>query len=140
MSASANSVGDGFAPSPCRLAWQRDWYLSDNPARHWDHADEKHPLFETRAWNNKGGSRRKDGYLMVWIKGKKVLAHRLVMEEKIGRPLARWEIVHHVDGDRTNNNPTNLIIMSQADHMRIHLHAGHRNTPQLPTGEQALPG
>ena len=34
--------------------------------------------------------------------------HRLVMEAKIGRPLLESEIVHHRDGDRHNNKPTNL--------------------------------
>lgn len=44
-------------------------------------------------------ARDKDGY---------VFEHRLVMEDKIGRFLHRDETVHHKDGDRLNNDSSNL--------------------------------
>ena len=31
--------------------------------------------------------------------------HRLVAEEKLGRPLRKGEVVHHIDGDYKNNDP-----------------------------------
>lgn len=37
-----------------------------------------------------------------------VLEHRLVMARAIGRPLAKHETVHHVDGDPSNNHISNL--------------------------------
>jgi hypothetical protein len=37
-----------------------------------------------------------------------VREHRLVMEEHLGRPLKPSEQVHHRDGDRTNNDISNL--------------------------------
>lgn len=46
--------------------------------------------------------------------------HRVVAEQMLGRPLKRGEIVHHIDGDRHNNAPTNLQVMTQADHLRLH--------------------
>lgn len=46
--------------------------------------------------------------------------HRVVAEEMLGRPLVRGEIVHHVDGDKHNNKPSNLKVMTQADHLRLH--------------------
>jgi hypothetical protein len=46
--------------------------------------------------------------------------HRAVAEQKLGRPLKRGEIVHHIDGDYLNNDPDNLAVMTQADHIRIH--------------------
>lgn len=47
-------------------------------------------------------------------------AHRVVAEEMLGRPLQRNEIVHHIDGNKHNNDPSNLQVMSQADHLRLH--------------------
>jgi hypothetical protein len=46
--------------------------------------------------------------------------HRLIAEKTIGRPLKKGEIVHHIDGDKRNNTPENLMIMTQAEHARIH--------------------
>jgi len=37
-----------------------------------------------------------------------VSEHRLVMEEKLGRFLTKIEVVHHIDYNRSNNNPDNL--------------------------------
>lgn len=37
-----------------------------------------------------------------------VLQHRLVMARSLGRPLARYETVHHIDGNPRNNDLANL--------------------------------
>lgn len=37
-----------------------------------------------------------------------VYEHRLVMAEHLGRPLRADETVHHIDGDRQNNDLSNL--------------------------------
>lgn len=46
--------------------------------------------------------------------------HRVVAEEKLGRPLEEGEIVHHIDGNKFNNDPDNLQVMTQSEHARIH--------------------
>lgn len=47
--------------------------------------------------------------------------HRLIAERIIGRPLAPGEVVHHRDGDPTNNAPENLeVLSSQGEHVRRH--------------------
>ena len=46
--------------------------------------------------------------------------HRIRMEQKLGRTLRRHEHVHHIDGDTLNNAVENLIVVSAADHIRIH--------------------
>jgi hypothetical protein len=44
----------------------------------------------------------------------------VVAEENLGRALLPGEIVHHLDEDKHNNDPANLIVMRQGDHMREH--------------------
>lgn len=51
--------------------------------------------------------------------------HRLVAEEKLGRRLAPKELVHHIDGNKQNNHPSNLEVEpSHAHHRKEHRRAG----------------
>jgi len=48
-------------------------------------------------------------------------AHRVVAEQKLGRPLAPGEIVHHDDENKANYDPQNLVVLpSQAEHASLH--------------------
>jgi hypothetical protein len=67
-----------------------------------------------QVWCGRGeGSRgRKDGYR---------LQHHLVIEDSLGRPLEKGEIVHHIDGNKLNNSIDNLYLCkSVAEHRQIH--------------------
>ena len=55
-----------------------------------------------------------------------VFEHVKVMEDYIGRGLRRGEVVHHIDGDISNNHLSNLALMSNAAHTRLHNLAGRR--------------
>jgi hypothetical protein len=51
-------------------------------------------------------------------KGKSV--HVQKMEERLGRRLLPDEVVHHIDGNRSNNDWNNLALMTRAGHSRHH--------------------
>ncbi|OLV16720.1 hypothetical protein BOO71_0011029 [Deinococcus marmoris] len=55
--------------------------------------------------------------------GKVRSLHRVLAEQMLARPLAPGEmIVHHRNGDSTNNDPSNLLVMpSQRYHAHIEL-------------------
>ena len=46
--------------------------------------------------------------------------HRDVVEEQLGRKLRSDEVVHHVNGDRGNNDPENLLVVNGSEHARLH--------------------
>ena len=75
---------------------------------------ENHPNF-------KGFTIRKDGYVRIAMGGdKRKLYHRHIVEDNIGRQLNPVEIIHHIDGNPSNNNIDNLAIMNQGEHARLH--------------------
>jgi len=56
-----------------------------------------------------------------------VHTHRIVAAEKIGRPLKKGEVVHHIDGNILNNHPDNLeVLPSQAEHARLHAYQNNK--------------
>lgn len=81
----------------------------------------------------KGGRMISNGYVFVYqpdhpsTKGKRpyVQEHRLVMERSIGRYLEPYEVVHHLDGDRQNNDISNLELKTRGQHISEHFKASH---------------
>ena len=70
----------------------------------------------------------RERYERVWDPAlrKHVRMHRLVAEEVLGRPLRAGEVVHHRDGDRTNNDPGNLQVLPSQRHHMVLEHVARR--------------
>lgn len=95
--------------------------------------DRRKNLPENLNWdkngNWKGGViKRKDGYILIRIASipqkatgaRYKLQHRVVMERKLGRPLLRSEVVHHINHNKSDNRIKNLKVISQSKHATEH--------------------
>ena len=56
---------------------------------------------------------------LLFRDGKKVRAHRWLMEQVLRRKLLPNEHVHHKDGNPLNNDFANLEVLESATHMRL---------------------
>lgn len=84
---------------------------------------ERMKLAAKARWAEKtvGVSRKPNGYLEITVgKSKGKMQHREVMEQAIGRPLTKDEVVHHIDHNRNNNDISNLQLMSRSEHTSFH--------------------
>lgn len=70
-------------------------------------------------WKN--GYIDKAGYKQIRADGRQIREHRYVMEKYLGRKLKSDEHIHHIDENKLNNSISNLTIMSNSAHKKLHL-------------------
>lgn len=67
------------------------------------------------------GTLMNGGYICIKKEGRSILLHRMLMEKHLGRKLDRYEIVHHVDGNTSNNQIENLEVIEYGYHTKMHI-------------------
>lgn len=60
------------------------------------------------------------GRILIRTNQKYVYRYRLIMEKHLGRTLRREEVVHHINGDVTDDRIENLQLLTQSEHAHIH--------------------
>lgn len=76
---------------------------------------ELHPRYKT------GRTLTKEGYVKLSMGGgKQRYEHRVVAEAMLGRPLSPREQVHHLNGDKGDNRPANLLVLGIREHALLH--------------------
>jgi len=106
--------------------------------RGWGSVPDRYTMENNPGW--KGGRHTRHGYSHIllppdspWLsmapsggsgRRRYVLEHRLVMAQMINRPLDHDETVHHIDGDRGNNAPSNLQLRRGQHGKGVHLSCG----------------
>ena len=68
------------------------------------------------------------------VNGKRVPEHRAVVEELLGINLRDDQVVHHINGDKTDNRPENLQILDWREHSRLHA----STMPQTPEKQRKV--
>lgn len=112
------------------MSWNKGLDLSDERVRKYVRCGQEHSQWKG-GFSTSGG-----GYLAISKHNVEeefrcmastdgyILYHRYVMAKHLGRALKRDEIVHHIDGDKYNNDISNLELTDRASHVGEH-HSDH---------------
>jgi hypothetical protein len=68
----------------------------------------------------RGNGWNENAYRYVSVDGTKIGQHRHLMQQHLQRKLTRDEVVHHINEDKLDNRIENLVVVSRAEHRRLH--------------------
>ncbi|MDD4348348.1 MAG: HNH endonuclease [Opitutales bacterium] len=89
---------------------------------------EKHFAYVIRGYNE-------NGYKTFYhpVKATWVLEHRWIIEQVIGGKIFPGYVVHHIDHNKLNNHPSNLKLMRESDHLKLHGFIGRSSRQHRPS-------
>lgn len=109
-------------PPELRAVW------SKARKEYWDNHPDR-TEFRTKISKTKEKHRTSYGYRRVstLIDSKRRREHDLIMEQIIGRKLNPDEQVHHINGEKLDNRPENLMVLTNSEHQKLHNKSRPRN-------------
>jgi len=88
------------------------------PSRLWNGTVCSRNCARRTKWRRK---KQRTGYILLTnLHGEQILEHRWVMEQHLGRPLEKTELVHHINHKKHDNRLENLQVVTHWEHCAIH--------------------
>lgn len=103
-------------------------WVKGQPMRYLKGHNFKEPKKGADAPRWKGGRQLSShGYVVIWTPVGRKYEHILVAEKALGRNLKNYgtgnpdtEVVHHINGDKQDNRPANLLVCTHRYHTELH--------------------